>query len=96
MVLTDCNISIGKSGEVEKSEIIVDQDEVEQLDVTLHLGAGMLMVESGTNKWVEGNILYSSNKNKPQISYQLDNGTGQVGIKDPKNVDLNIGDQVNE
>ncbi|KGP70832.1 toast rack family protein [Pontibacillus yanchengensis] len=96
MVLTGCNISLGKSGEVEKSEIIVDQDEAKQLDVELHLGAGKLLVDSGTDKWVEGSIMYSSTKNKPQISYQLNNGTGQVEIKDSKNVDLNIGDKVNE
>ncbi|WP_313800165.1 toast rack family protein [Cytobacillus sp.] len=74
-VLAGCNSSVTMEGD--PSRVLIEKDNAEKLDVILNIAAGELLVSEGAKEWVEGELQYSTDKLKPEISY---NQTGKKGM----------------
>ncbi|MFZ3590547.1 toast rack family protein [Bacillus sp. DJP31] len=54
-----------------------------RLKIDLHLGAGELTVNGGSEDWANGSFEYSTAKMKPEFNYDLKGNTGNLSIDQP-------------
>lgn len=81
--------------DIETYDIVVEKDGAEILEVVLNLGVGDLNVNGGSSEWVTGEAEYNNQKFEPIVSYDLDGNTGEVEIKQKKNISINSGNSKN-
>lgn len=85
-------------GNEESKTVNIEKDKAEELELELNIGAGELNVMKGADEWVEGSLLYSNNKWKPEVSYELNGNKGMAVIEqDNEGIfnNINIGDVKN-
>lgn len=86
------------NGDRKNSEVTIEKDKVEQLELTLNIGAGNLNVQGGADDWVEGTIEYNKNKLKPDVSYKKRADKGIAVIEQDKGLfnNINLGEVKND
>lgn len=83
LLISGCGLFESASSKEETSKVTIEKDKAEALDLDLNIGAGELVVSSGTKEWVEGTIEYNYKNFKPEVSYELNGKTGKGVIKQP-------------
>ncbi|HLO10695.1 MAG TPA: toast rack family protein [Pseudoneobacillus sp.] len=85
-------------GKEDASKIHIKKDKAKQLDVTLNVGAGKLILSEGANDWVEGEIQYNVDDLQPKVSYKRTGKKGKVVIEQSKKdvSNINIGSVKND
>lgn len=78
-VLSGCSSNETMVGD--PSRVLIKKDNAEKLDVILNIAAGELHVSEGAKEWVEGDLQYSTDKLKPEISYNQTGKKGKVLIE---------------
>ncbi|MFD1736493.1 toast rack family protein [Bacillus salitolerans] len=76
------------NGDMTSSKDIIEKDGAKELKVDLHLGAGEMVVTSGSNEWAEGAFEFSKPNMKPEVSYKLKGDTGHLDIEQPSTAHL--------
>ncbi|WP_071394384.1 toast rack family protein [Bacillus tuaregi] len=78
------------NGHDESKEVLIKQDQAEELELELNIGAGELRVASGAEEWIEGTIDYTNKKLTPDITYKRKGDKGNAVIKQDDGVFKNI------
>jgi hypothetical protein len=71
-------------GNVDNQDVSIKKDKAKELALDLNIGAGELIVNSGTTEWVDGTIEYNKDQLKPEISYKLKGDKGVAVIEQEK------------
>ena len=67
-----------------ESEILVERDDVEALNVNIDFSLGDLLITGGSPEWVSGEVDYNHKKLEPKVKYKQRRGVGFVDIKQGK------------
>ena len=84
LFLTSCNFGRLDVGpvKVDKTEVALDQ--AESVNIAVNLGTGDLAIGSGADKLMEAVFTYNVPDWKPEVNYGVDNGLGQLTIRQPE------------
>lgn len=63
------------------SEILVERDNVEALNVAVEFGIGDLLITGGSTEWMSGNANYNHKRLEPKVKYKQRRDVGFVDIK---------------
>ena len=69
---------------------VVDQEGTESVSAEILMGAGKLVVQSGTDSLMEGNFTYSHRDYAPDISYRVNGGQGYLQVEQEDGPRFNI------
>lgn len=77
-------------GNEEISEIYIEKDKAEQLDINLTIDYGQVNISTGANAWVDGDIKYNIADLEPKVAYKLKRKKGKITIDQPKKTKINV------
>lgn len=72
------------------SDIFIEKDQADQLDIDLIINYGQVNISAGANNWIEGKIEYNVKELKPKTTYKLKRNTGKITINQPKKPKVNF------
>lgn len=72
------------------SDIYIEEDKAEQLNIDLTIDYGQVDISAGADSWVDGNITYNIADLEPKVTYKLKRKSGKIKIDQPKKAKLNV------
>lgn len=79
---TSCTV-VTNSDKVTTENREVELQKAKSVDAAIHMGAGELTVDGGSDKLMKGEFRYSNLDWKPEIDYNVNNGIGNLQIAQP-------------
>lgn len=97
LAVTGCNSPSLFMKEEKTTEIKVEKDQAEQLDINLDIAYGKVDITSGADHFVEGDIIYNLANLEPKVKYKLARNKGKLTIDQPnmKNITVKKGALLN-
>jgi hypothetical protein len=90
-------LSIAPVNEIRNEAQAIDLGSASTAKVLIEFGAGQLKVEGGADKLIEAAFRYNFDDWKPQVSYNINGGRGELVVNIPGDNKLPVGrDQINE
>jgi hypothetical protein len=83
LLLAGCVVEGARTGPARNEPWSVERDDSSFLRVNLNMAAGDLRVGGGTDKFLEGNLLYNVDAWKPVLRYTTAAGHGNITIDQP-------------
>ena len=78
--------------DVKKDVAIIKSQGAKKVSVDLNIGAGKLVLSGGASELLTGGFIYSNDKWKPEIKYNVKGGKGHLIVEQPGNGDFNLND----
>ncbi len=79
--------------EVTKDVAVVKLQGAKSVEVDLEIGAGRLVLSGGASELLTGGFIYSKNKWKPEIKYNVKNRKGLLSIGQPNTGNFTLNDE---
>jgi hypothetical protein len=80
---TGCNIKTLDIGELRTDSETVELGSAQEVTAEIMLGAGKLAISGGSNDLLEAQFTYNVANLKPEVSYDISAGNGQLTIEQP-------------
>lgn len=77
-------------GKEKISDVYIEKDQAEQLDVNLTIDYGQVDINAGADAWVDGDIKYNVAELEPKITYKLKRKNGKITIDQPNKTKINV------
>lgn len=78
-VLAGCSTNV--ITKEDHANVLIEKDKAEQLDVSLNIAAGKLHVSEGAKEWVKGELEYTTDILRPNVSYKQSGKKGKIVIE---------------
>lgn len=66
------------------TEINVEKDSVEELDIHLEVSYGKLKLQSDADDWLDGEVNYNLKNLEPKVTYKVKKDKGKIKVNQPK------------
>lgn len=72
-----------QTGELRRELQTVELGEAREVRAVIRMGAGDLQIDSGTGSLLEAEFVYDVDEWKPEVTYEVDDGSGRLIVRQP-------------
>lgn len=89
----DLGLSIADVGPLERESTTLEQGNADRIDATIRMAAGTLTVEGEADALLDADFTYNIPEWEPKVTYDVNDGVGQLDIRHADNDALSIMDE---
>jgi hypothetical protein len=86
LALSSC--STLSAGPLQTESRLIELGEAESAQIQVSMGAGRLRIEEGSQALLEGAFTYNVPEWRPEVTYTVDDGVGQLIIQQPSGIEI--------
>ncbi len=96
VVLVSIGCVVETTGPVKHEFQSLERDRSEYVHVDLNMGAGRLLVGTGTEKLMMADFAYNRPNWQPEVDYHSSSGRGSLSVRQPSTHNVGVGNHKNE